>query len=106
MKDSEAREKIVRLETENKEFERRICKLEEKVNQYEIKDNTRRIGDIAKILGFSFNGDGVFDSAIKDPASSILGRLQLQISALISSLDLEETYQDGKLIFRGIKPRR
>lgn len=106
MKDSESRERIAKLEAENKELERRITNLENLVDSYTMKDSLRRVSEIAKVLGFTFNGDGVFDSTIKDPASSVLGKLQIQISALIASLNLEETYQDGKLIFKEARGRR
>lgn len=96
MKDYDARERLAKIEQQLDDLDKygftdnRIIELAE----FGLKLET-----IIKALGYSFNDKNVFDPDIKDPASS-LGRLQLQISALVESLDLEEVWREGKLSFR------
>lgn len=96
MKDHDARERLARVEQQLDDLDKygftdnRIL---------ELAELGLKVETIIKALGYSFNEKNVFDADIKDPTSS-LGRLQLQISALIESLDLEEVWREGKLSYR------
>jgi hypothetical protein len=95
MKDNEARKQIAVLEERVRNFKRPLDVSDE------VRDLERRFMELLKELGFSYDDDLVFDREVK-PNSS-LGRLQAQISAIIDALGLEETYSEGKLVFK--KPR-
>lgn len=95
MKDNEARQQIAVLEE-------RIRHLQHPMDlSSDVEDLIRRFMELVKELGFSYDDDLVFNREAK--ANSALGRLQLQISALVSALGFEETYEKGELVYK--KPR-
>jgi len=96
MKDNEARKQIAVLEERVRNFKRPLDVSDE------VRDLERRFMELLKELGFSYDDDLVFDREVK--ANSSLGRLQAQISAVVDALGLEETYSEGKLIYK--KPTR
>lgn len=103
MRDQNARVEVEILKTETRELKRRIETLERKDHSdndtvHKLKDLDVRFKTLVKELGFSFD-DGVFERDIKDPTSSLF-RIQLQIAALVSALGLEESYKEGRLIYR------
>ena len=95
MKDNELREKVARLE----EKIDNLGKLVEQIplENAEIKEFKRMLRELTTELGFSFDEDGIFNRDAK--LNSALGKLQLQISALIEAGGYKETYSEGKLIF-------
>lgn len=96
MKDHDAREWLARIEQRLDDLDKYGFTVSKSI---ELAELTLKVETIIKALGYSFNEKNVFDVDIKDPTSS-LGRLQLQISALIESLDLEEVWREGKLSYR------
>ena len=108
MRDQDARVEIEVLKTEIRELKRRLEILESRDRSdngtvYHLKDLEVQFKTLVKELGFSFD-DGVFERDIKDPNSSLF-RIQLQIAALISALELEESYKDGRLIYRNARSK-
>jgi hypothetical protein len=92
MKDNELREKVAKLE-EKIEHLRNPVYLDE-----EVRNLDRQFNELLKELGFSYDENLVFDREVK--VNSSLGRLQAQISAVVDALGLEETYSEGKLVFK------
>jgi hypothetical protein len=103
MRDAELRENFERFREkiidEISDIKERLAKLESGfVKGSSADDLNRRFSELVKELGFSYDENSVFDREVKP--SSTLGRLQLQLVALIRSMDLEEHYDSsGTLIY-------
>ena len=107
MKDHEARQKLAVLEERLTGFEKKLNATTAKRNNavVDVKELKRKLAELLKALGYSHDKEGVFTREI-DIESSDLGRLQMQITALVTSLDLEEVYTDGVLSYRSVPKRR
>ena len=106
MKDTKCRTELEFVKQELRDVKEALSKLEEDSNLFLLRDTKRALLTLVKELGFSFDTDGVFDNDAKP--NSALGKLQTQITALVNSLNLVETYTDGHLEYReeGQKSRR
>jgi len=107
MKDHEARQKLAVLEERLTGFEKKLNTTTAKRNSVvvDVKDIKRKLAELLKILGYSYDKEGVFTREI-DIESSDLGKLQQQITALVTSLELEEVYTNGVLSYRVQTPKR
>lgn len=98
-RDNVSRIKIAELEKDICYLKRRIEILEESLHGYRLESLERKFNTIVSELGFSFNDNDVFDGEVKNENSS-LGKLQLQINALLRALRFEEVWTNGTLTYR------
>jgi len=96
MRDSKCREDLARAEVKIQHLEKAIEQLS--LGIFGDKDIARKFSELVKELGFSFDKEGVF---IREAIpNSTLGKLQTQISALVEACNFEETYSDGRLVYK------
>jgi hypothetical protein len=93
MRDNVAREKIAEMGVLIENLSKALEKVD--VDSYGLRDYQRRFIELTKELGLEFDRDGVLDREASIKSS--LGRLQAQITALVSAIGHKETYVDGVL---------
>ncbi len=93
MRDKTAREEIAELKVRVEVLSKALDKVDD--GNFDLRDFKRKFMEVVKELGWSFDEDGILDSAAD--INSSLGRLQAQISALVDVLGYKETYVGGKL---------
>ncbi len=93
MRDNVAREKIAEMGVLIENLSKALEKID--VDSYGLRDYQRRFIELSKELGLEFDEDGVLDREASIKSS--LGRLQAQITALVTAIGHKETYVDGVL---------
>jgi len=105
MKDTELRIDVAEISVRLDEVIKDIEEVNRKMSMYPYENVSRKLHELIKELGFSYDENNVFDRNVTR-VESALGRLQLQISSLIESFELEEVWTDGKLTYRRADKRR
>ena len=99
MRDNVARESIAEIKVQIGHL---LSELEEiDIDSYGLKDYRRRFIELTRELGLEFDEEGILNrNAVID---SSLGRLQIQITALVEAIGHKETYVDGQLRYEKVR---
>jgi len=99
MRDNVARENIAEIKVQIGHLLSELEKID--VDSYGLKDYRRRFIELTRELGLEFDEEGI----LKREAiiNSSLGRLQIQITALVEAIGHKETYVDGKLRYEKVR---
>jgi hypothetical protein len=99
MRDNVAREEIAGMKKDLEHLSKALEEID--ADSYGLKDYRRRFIELTREIGLEFDEEGILRR--EAVINSSLGRLQIQITALVEAVGHKETYVDGQLRYEKVR---